>query len=92
MAIARRRSRTARKPRATAETRSTGTQRSGGKKRGVGKRNTVKAKNATFYAKRTARGRFKEMDEKGRSLKVDRRTTARTKSKSGYGDRGDQAA
>ena len=56
------------------------------------KRDTVKAKNATFYAKRTARGRFKEMDEKGRSLKADRRTKAKTKTKSGYGDRGDRAA
>lgn len=36
----------------------------------------MKAKNATFYAKRTARGRFKEMDDKGRSLEADRRTKA----------------
>ena len=57
-----------------------------------GKRDTVKAKNATFYAKRTARGRFKEMDEKGRSLKADRRRKAKTTVKSGYGDRGDRAA
>jgi hypothetical protein len=32
------------------------------------------------------------MDEKGRSLKADRRTKAKTKTKSGYGDRGDRAA
>jgi hypothetical protein len=61
-------------------------------KRSAGNRDTVKAKNATSYAKRTARGRFKEMDEKGRSLKADRRTKVKTKSKSGYGDRGDRAA
>jgi hypothetical protein len=61
-------------------------------KRGSGRRGTVKAKNATFYAKRTARGQFKEMDEKGRSLKADRRVKAKTKTKSGYGDRGDRTA
>jgi hypothetical protein len=51
---------------------------------------TVKAKNATFYAKRTSRGRFKEMDEKGRSLKSDRRTKAKRTVKSGHGDQGDR--
>ena len=59
------------------------------RKRGSG---AVKAKIATLYAKRTARGRFREMDEKGRSLKADRRVKAKTKTKSGYGDRGDRAA
>ena len=62
------------------------------KHRSASKRDTVKAKNATFYAKRTERGRFKEMDEKGRCLNADRRTKATTKAKSGYGDRGDRAA
>jgi hypothetical protein len=62
------------------------------KTRGAGKRDTVKAKNATLYAKRTARGRFKAMDEKGRSLKAEGRTKAKTKVTSGYGDRGDPAA
>jgi hypothetical protein len=62
------------------------------KKRSTSKRDTVRTKSATLYAKRTARGRFKEMDEKGRSLKVDRRRKAKTKVKSGYGDRGDRAA
>ena len=61
-------------------------------KRGTGKRETLKTKTATLYARRTSTGRFKEMDEKGRSLKADRRTKAKTKSKSGYGDRGDRAA
>ena len=62
------------------------------RKRSTGKRETLKTRTATLYAKRTAKGRFKEMDEKGRSLKADRRTKAKTKSKSGYGDRGDRAA
>ena len=38
------------------------------KKRPAGKRDTVRTKNATFYAKRTARGPFKEMDEEGRPV------------------------
>jgi hypothetical protein len=36
-------------------------------------------------------GRFREMDEKGRSLAADRRRKAKTKARSGYGDRGDRA-
>jgi hypothetical protein len=62
------------------------------KKRSTGKRETLKTKTATLYAKRTPKGRFKEMDEKGRSLNADRRTNATTQSKSRYGDRGDRAA
>lgn len=62
------------------------------KKRSTGKRETLKTRSATLYAKRTDHGRFKAMDEKGRSLKTDRRTKAMTKTKSGYGDRGDRAA
>jgi hypothetical protein len=60
------------------------------KKRSSGKRDTVQTKRTTMYAKRTARGRFKEMDEKGRSLAADRRKKAKTATKSGYGDRGDR--
>jgi hypothetical protein len=52
----------------------------------------VKAKSATLYAKRTGRGQFKEMDEKGAVSESDRRVKAKTKTKSGYGDRGDRAA
>jgi len=53
------------------------------KARSAGKRDTVRTKRATFYAKRTARGRFREMDEKGRARKTVR---------SGYGDQGDHRA
>jgi hypothetical protein len=60
------------------------------KKRSAGKRDTVRTKRATFYAKRTARGRFKEMDEKGRSLKADRRRRAKKTVRSGHGDQGDR--
>ena len=60
------------------------------KKRPAGKRDLVKGKNATMFAKRTTKGRFKEMDEAGRSLKTDRKKKAKKKAKSGYGDRGDR--
>ncbi|MBY0494658.1 MAG: hypothetical protein K2Y23_10615 [Cyanobacteria bacterium] len=59
-------------------------------KRSSGKRDLVKGKNATMFAKRSAKGRFKEIDEVGRSQKADRRTKAKRKAKSGYGDRGDR--
>jgi len=62
------------------------------KKRASGKRQTIRTKTATLYARRNPRGRFKEIDEKGRSLKTDRRRKANRKVKSGYGDRGDRAA
>jgi hypothetical protein len=52
----------------------------------------VKGRRATSFAKRNTRGRFKEMDERGRSLKSDRRRKSKAKSRSGYGDRGDRAA
>jgi hypothetical protein len=42
-------------------------------------------RSTTFLGKRTARGRFKEHDEHGRSLAADRRRNVKTKS--GYGDR-----
>jgi hypothetical protein len=59
-------------------------------KRGAQKRDTVKSRKATFYSKRTSAGRFKQMDEQGRALASDRRGKAETKTRSGYGDRGDR--
>ena len=59
-------------------------------KRPAGKRELVKAKNATMFAKRSTKGRFTEMDETGPSLAADRRTKAKRKAKSGFGDRGDR--
>jgi hypothetical protein len=64
--------------------------RSSKSKRPAGRRDVVKGKNATMFAKRSTKGRFSEMDEVGRSLKVDRRTKAKRKAKSGFGDRGDR--
>ncbi len=42
------------------------------------------------YVRRDAKGRFNESDDVGRSLSADRRQHAKTRSKSGQGDRGDR--
>ena len=42
------------------------------------------------YVRRDAVGRFKESDDVGRSLTKDRQQKAKTKAKSGQGDRGDR--
>lgn len=60
------------------------------KPRGSGKRELVDTGSDKRFVKRTASGTFKESDDVGRSLATDRRTQAKTKSKSGYGDRGDR--
>lgn len=60
-------------------------------KRGSGKRDLVKTPTATLFARRDSGGKFREMDEVGRSLAADRRQTAKTKVKAGYGDRGDRS-
>ena len=62
------------------------------RKRSSAKRELLKTRTATFFARRTATGRFKELDERGRSVAADRRREAKTKPKRGQGDRGDRAA
>jgi hypothetical protein len=52
----------------------------------------LKSRHATFFAKRTSRGRFKEMDERGRSLGADRRRKAKRMTSSSHGDEGDRRA
>jgi hypothetical protein len=42
------------------------------------------------FVKRDENGRFSEVVDAGRSMAQDRKTHAKTKSKSGYGDRGDR--
>lgn len=42
------------------------------------------------YVRRDEAGRFSESDDVGKSLAADRRTKAKTVSKPGQGDRGDQ--
>ena len=52
--------------------------RAGAKRaRPAGKRDLVRRPKASAYAKRTARGRFKEMDDVGRSQKADKARKAR---------------
>lgn len=58
--------------------------------RPAGKRDLVRRPKASAYAKRTARGRFTEMDDVGRSQKADKRRKAKKTARSGYGDQGDQ--
>ena len=60
------------------------------KKRSTSKRELIDTGTDKRYVKRTAKGRFKESDDVGRSLSADRRKTAKKKVKSGYGDQGDQ--
>ena len=54
------------------------------------KRTLVNTGTDKRYVRRDAKGQFKESDDVGRSLKADRRTAAKTRSKSGQGDRGDR--
>jgi len=68
------------------------TQKRRGAKRSrpAAKRDLVRRPKASAYAKRTARGRFKEMDDVGRSQKSDKPRKARKKVRSGFGDQGDE--
>jgi hypothetical protein len=60
------------------------------KKRSSSKRELIATGKNKMFGKRTAKGRFKEMDDVGRSLSADRRKTAKRKTKSGFGDQGDR--
>ena len=59
------------------------------KKRSSTKRELIDTGRNKMFAKRGAKGRFKEMDDVSRSLSADRRQKAKTRSKSGHGDQGD---
>lgn len=60
------------------------------KKRGSERRELIDTGTDKRYVKRAASGQFKESDDVSRSLSADHRRKAKTKSKSGYGDRGDR--
>jgi hypothetical protein len=60
------------------------------KKRPSAKRDLLRKRKGSAYAKRTAKGRFKEIDPVKRSLPADRRKKAKRKVRSGYGDQGDR--
>jgi hypothetical protein len=58
--------------------------------RPAAKRDLIRRPKASAYAKRTVEGRFKEMDDVGRSQKADKPRKAKTTVRSGYGDQGDE--
>ena len=59
-------------------------------KRSSTKRESLDTGRNKMFAKRDASGRFREMDDVGRSLAADRGKPAARKVKSGYGDQGDR--
>jgi hypothetical protein len=70
----------------------TSQQRQGTKRsRSAGKRDLVSRPKASAYAKRTTAGRFKEMDDVGRSQKADKPRKAKARVPAGYGDQGDRS-
>jgi hypothetical protein len=58
----------------------------------AGKRELINTGVDKRYVRRTTSGQFLESDDMGRSLASDVRQAARTKVKSGQGDRGDRAS
>ena len=58
--------------------------------RGSGKRELINTSRDKRYVRRDGGGKFKESDDVGRASATDRRRSAKSKSKSGYGDRGDR--
>ena len=67
-----------------------GGERTMAKKRSASKRDLLKKRTGKMFAKRTAKGRFKEIDSVKRSIPSDRRKKAKRKVRSGYGDQGDR--
>jgi hypothetical protein len=59
-------------------------------KRSSSKRELIDTGTDKRYVRRNKGGQFKESDNVGRSLSADRRTKAKTATKSGQGDRGDR--
>lgn len=67
-----------------------GSSKKGAGKRGSGDRELIDTGTDKRYVRRDAQGRFNESDDVGRSLSRDVKKKAKTKVKSGQGDRGDQ--
>ena len=57
---------------------------------GKGDRELIDTGTDKRYVRRDEKGQFKESDDVGRSLSQDVKKSAKTKVKSGQGDRGDQ--
>jgi hypothetical protein len=60
------------------------------KKSGNGNRELIDTGTDKRYVRRDDKGQFKESDDQGRSLAQDIQREAKTRVKSGQGDRGDQ--
>ena len=60
------------------------------KRKAAAKRELINTGTDKRYARRGAKGKFKESDDVGRSSAKDRKSKARTRTKSGQGDRGDR--
>jgi hypothetical protein len=61
-----------------------------GTKRKAAKRELIDTTKDKRFVRRGAGGKFKESDDVGKSLTADRRKKARTRVKSGQGDKGDR--
>ena len=59
-------------------------------KKSSARRTMIEPNGDKRYVKRDAKGQFKESDDVSKSLSADGRTHAKTKSKPGYGDKGDR--
>lgn len=57
----------------------------------AGKRELIAPRGDKRYVRRDSAGKFKEVEDVGRSLTQDRRRAAKTVSKPGQGDKGDRA-
>ena len=64
-------------------------QKAAGRKKAA-KRELIDTGTDKRFVRRGAAGKFKESDDVGKSLSVDRRKKAKTKVKSGQGDKGDR--
>jgi hypothetical protein len=59
-------------------------------KRRTARRELIDTGRSKMYGRRDEQGRFREMDDVGRSLAADRRQNANNPAKRGQGDRGDR--
>jgi hypothetical protein len=68
----------------------TGAKKKTGGRKKAAKRELIDTGKDKRFVRRGAGGKFKESDDVGRSLTADRRKKAKTKVKSGQGDKGDR--
>ena len=60
------------------------------RRKSAAKRESINTGTDKRYVRRGTAGRFKESDDQGKSLSTDYRRKAKTKVKSGQGDKGDR--